>query len=40
MLDVSNETMMMAVLMPASQCDLKLSTLDKGVLSGAVFFGI
>lgn len=39
MLDVINETMMMAIIMPASQCDLKLTSFDKGFLSGAVIFG-
>lgn len=36
---VFGETMGISFLIPAAQCDLDLSTSDKGLLSGMAFFG-
>lgn len=33
------ETMGVSFYMPAAQCDLNLSTTDKGLLSGMAYFG-
>lgn len=38
-MEVINESMMMSIIMPAAQCDLKLASTDKGILSAAVFLG-
>jgi hypothetical protein len=37
---VLNETMGVSFLLPAAQCDLNLSTRDKGLLSSMTFLGI
>lgn len=37
--NVLNETIGISFLIPAAQCDLDLSTRDKGLLSSMVFFG-
>jgi hypothetical protein len=36
---VLNETMGVSFLLPAAQCDLNLSTKDKGLLSSMTFLG-
>ena len=36
---VINETMGIAYIMPAAQCDLNLSSSDKGILSSMTFIG-
>lgn len=36
---VLNETMGVSFIIPASQCDLEMSTSDKGLLSSMTFFG-
>lgn len=36
---VINETMGVAYIIPAAQCDLNLSTTDKGILSSMTFLG-
>lgn len=38
-MEVITESMMMSIIMPAAQCDLKLTSTDKGILSTAVFLG-
>lgn len=35
-----NETLGTSFLLPASQCDLELTTRDKGILSGMTFLGV
>ena len=36
---VLNETMGVSFIIPAAQCDLNMSTSDKGLLSSMTFFG-
>lgn len=36
---VLNETMGVSFIIPAAQCDLHMSTSDKGLLSSMTFFG-
>lgn len=36
---VLNETMGVSFIVPAAQCDLQMSTSDKGLLSSMTFFG-
>uniref|UniRef100_A0A182QCG3 Major facilitator superfamily (MFS) profile domain-containing protein n=1 Tax=Anopheles farauti TaxID=69004 RepID=A0A182QCG3_9DIPT len=40
MMAVLNETMGIAIVIPAAQCDLNLSATDKGILTGVSFAGI
>ncbi|XP_050101703.1 synaptic vesicle glycoprotein 2B [Anopheles aquasalis] len=40
MMAVLNETMGIAIVIPAAQCDLNLSSTDKGILTGVSFAGI
>lgn len=40
MMAVLNETMGISIIIPASQCDLSLSSTDKGILTGVSFAGI
>ncbi|XP_052869588.1 synaptic vesicle glycoprotein 2B isoform X2 [Anopheles cruzii] len=40
MMAVLNETMGISIVIPAAQCDLNLSSTDKGILSGVSFGGI
>jgi hypothetical protein len=39
LLTVLNETMGISFLLPSAQCDLNLSTRDKGLVSGMTFLG-
>lgn len=38
-MEILNESMMMSIIMPAAQCDLNLTSSDKGILSSAVILG-
>lgn len=39
LMTVLNETMGVSFIIPAAQCDLHMSTSDKGLLSSMTFFG-
>lgn len=39
-MEIVSETMMMSIIMPAAQCDLNLSSSDKGILSASAILGI
>lgn len=38
-MEIVSETMMMSIIMPAAQCDLKLTSSDKGILSASPILG-